>query len=241
MIREVRMGDERRIAIISGAERGLGRAIARQLAQCSFTVLPTSREMNLCQLVVDEITAAGGEAVGYQLDVTDQQSIDAFVTVLTTKFGRADVLVNNAGILIDTTDVPSEANLEIVKRTLDTNLFGAWRLCSAILPIMKRCNYGRIVNISSKMGQLETMSCTSPAYRVSKVALNALTCMLAAEVEGTDILVNSVEPGWMRTSMGGPEAPLSPEEGAEAAVWLATLKRGQASGSFFFNRRLIPW
>ena len=91
------------------------------------------------------------------------------------------------------------------------------------------------------MGQLETMGCTSPAYRVSKTALNSLTCMLAAEVQGSNILVNSVEPGWMRTNMGGPEAPLSPEKGADTAIWLAMIGKGGPNGGFYFNRRLIPW
>jgi NAD(P)-dependent dehydrogenase (short-subunit alcohol dehydrogenase family) len=232
---------DNRVAVVTGAERGLGRAIARQLAMRNLIVLPTARDIALSQIAVEEIIAEGGRAFAYQLDVIEQGSVDRFAVRLADELGRADVLVNNAGVLLDTTDLPSQADLDIVQLTLDTNLFGAWRLCSALLPMMQRQNYGRIVNISSTMGQLETMGHTSPAYRISKTALNALTCMVSAEVVGQNILVNSVEPGWTRTDIGGPDAPQSPEEAADTAVWLATLVDGAANGCFFFNRRLIPW
>jgi NAD(P)-dependent dehydrogenase (short-subunit alcohol dehydrogenase family) len=126
-------------------------------------------------------------------------------------------------------------------KTLETNFLGAWRVCKAFVPIIRESGSGRIVNISSAMGQLETMGVDSPAYRVSKTALNALTGMLAADLAGAKILVNAVDPGWIRTDMGGPGAPRSVEEGARTPVWLATLPEGSPSGGFYFERRLIPW
>jgi NAD(P)-dependent dehydrogenase (short-subunit alcohol dehydrogenase family) len=235
------MSEESQVAVISGAERGLGRAIALLLADAGMLVVATAREIRLAEAVVQEIAARGGRSVAHVLDVLDRAGAAALAKTLDEQLGRVDVLVNNAGICVDTDAHASDTDLDIVKETLETNLFGAWRLCQAMLPLMKRRGYGRIINISSAMGQLETMGSNSPAYRVSKTALNALTCMLAAEVEGTDILVNSVEPGWMRTDMGGPEAPRSAETGAETPVWLATMPKGGKSGSFFFDRRLIPW
>jgi NAD(P)-dependent dehydrogenase (short-subunit alcohol dehydrogenase family) len=235
------MAAQHRVAIISGAERGLGRAIAKKLATNGVIVLPTARDIALSEDVVGELRNSGGQAFAYQLDVTDEESVDRFQIAVEANFGRADILINNAGICIDNIDVPSRADLQIVKQTFDTNLFGAWRLCRAFLPLMLRQNYGRIVNISSAMGQLEAMGCSSPAYRVSKTALNALTCMLAAEASGHDIQVNAVEPGWMRTDMGGTEAPRSAEEGAETPVRLALASEGGSSGCFYFDGRLIPW
>ena len=133
------------------------------------------------------------------------------------------------------------ADLDVVRETLEINLFGAWRLCEAFVPLMQRNRYGRIVNVSSGMGALNDMSGGSPAYRVSKTSLNALTRILASELRGSGILVNSVCPGWVQTDMGGANASRTVEEGADTPVWAATLPNNGPSGCFFRDRRQIPW
>jgi NAD(P)-dependent dehydrogenase (short-subunit alcohol dehydrogenase family) len=229
------------IALITGAEQGLGREIARQLAARGIGVVVTARDSSLAQAVVAELTDGGGTAWALQLDVTSDCSVNSAAAVVRATPGRLNILINNAGICLDDPGGPLEANFTIILKTLETNFLGAWRVCKAFVPIIRESGSGRIVNISSAMGQLETMGVDSPAYRVSKTALNALTGMLAADLAGAKILVNAVDPGWIRTDMGGPGAPRSVEEGARTPVWLATLPEGSPSGGFYFERRLIPW
>jgi NAD(P)-dependent dehydrogenase (short-subunit alcohol dehydrogenase family) len=157
------------------------------------------------------------------------------------RFGRLDVLVNNAGVSNDKGQGGVDADLARVREALETNLFGAWRLCEVAIPLMQRYGYGRIVNMSTGMAALENMGGGSPGYRVSKTGLNALTRILASELRGSGILVNSVEPGWVQTDMGGSRAPRPVEEGAEGAVWAATLPNNGPTGGFFRDRRPIPW
>jgi NAD(P)-dependent dehydrogenase (short-subunit alcohol dehydrogenase family) len=150
--------------------------------------------------------------------------------------------VNNAGILIDSYSTSiAELDLETLRWTLETNVIGAVGVTQALLALMRRHDYGRIVNMSSGLGQLCDMQAGTPAYRISKVALNALTRILAAELKDTHIKVNSMCPGWVRTDMGGPNAPRSVEEGADTAVWLARLPDDGPSGGFFRDRQPIPW
>jgi NAD(P)-dependent dehydrogenase (short-subunit alcohol dehydrogenase family) len=174
--------------------------------------------------------------------VTDDDSIVRAVASLAEDPGRLDVLVNNAGITGGGWSTNAvDADLDQVRKTLDTNLFGAWRLTEEALPLMRRNGYGRIVNISSGMGQLSDMGGHSPGYRVSKTGLNVLTRMLTAELADENILVNSVCPGWVRTDMGTESARRSVEEGADTPVWLATLPDDGPRGGFFRDREPIPW
>jgi NAD(P)-dependent dehydrogenase (short-subunit alcohol dehydrogenase family) len=149
--------------------------------------------------------------------------------------------VNNAGISNDEGQRGVDADLYRVREALETNLLGAWRLCGVAIPLMQRDNYGRIVNISTGLAALEDMGGGWPGYRVSKTALNALTRILASELRGSGILVNSVCPGWVQTEMGGSAAPRPVEEGADTPVWAATLPKGGPTGGFFRDRRPIPW
>jgi NAD(P)-dependent dehydrogenase (short-subunit alcohol dehydrogenase family) len=178
-----------------------------------------------------------------ELDVTKEATVKRLVGEVSSKFGRLDILVNNAGVLIDESDFPTETRMETVRTTLETNLLGPWRLSQAFIPLMKRNNYGRIVNVSSTAGALSEMpnSLYSPAYSISKTALNALTIMLASELRSSNILVNAVCPGWVRTDMGGENAPRSVEEGAGTVVWLATLPDGGPTGGFFRDRARIEF
>ena len=183
------------------------------------------------------------------LDVTDTLSIQSAIGRIKDNFRRLDVLVNNAGIMVDSNTGISELNLTIFQNTLETNAFGPLLLSQACLPLMKANNYGRIVNMSSTLGSLTDIASPdsqhaevqSPAYRLSKAILNGITVLLASELRGTNILVNSACPGWVRTDMGGDQAPLSPEQGADTPVWLATLPDDGPSGGFFRERQPIPW
>lgn len=178
-----------------------------------------------------------------QLDITSKSSIETAVALVGSDFHSLDILVNNAGVLLDKTDLPSETDPEIIRATLETNVLGTWRLSQAFIPMMKKQKYGRIVNVSSSAGSITRMegSLYAPAYSLSKTSLNALTIMLATELRGSGILVNSVCPGWVRTDMGGANAPRSVREGADTIVWLATLPDNGPSGGFFQDRARIEW
>ena len=227
-----------RVALVSGGNRGIGREVARQLAEKGLAVVIGSRDPGQGDAVAREL---GNGVVATQLDVTDEESVRSAISFVEREFGRLDVLVNNAGIADGWSGAAAEADFTRVKEVLETNLFGAWRLAKAALPLMRRNGYGRIVNVSSGMGQLSDMGGHSPGYRVSKTGLNALTRMLTAELQGENILVNSVCPGWVRTDMGGKNARRSVEQGADTPVWLATLPDGGPTGGFFRDREPIPW
>lgn len=227
-----------RVALVSGANRGIGREIARQLTDKGLTVVVSSRDLAKGEAAAAEL---GGSAVATQLDVRDEGSASSAVDFVEGEFGRLDVLVNNAGIGGSHLPGGAEADLDAVKEVLETNLFGAWRLATLALQLMRRDGYGRIVNVSSGMGQLSDMGGGNPGYRLSKTGMNVMTRILAAELKGENILVNSVCPGWVRTDMGGSGARRSVEEGADTPVWLATLPDGGPSGGFFRDRLPIPW
>jgi NAD(P)-dependent dehydrogenase (short-subunit alcohol dehydrogenase family) len=234
------MGPQQRIAVVTGANRGIGLEISRQLARDGVHVILTSRDQAQGEAERGKLAAEGLSAFYHQLDVTDPRGIRRLRDFLQREYGRLDILVNNAGVLLDTQGI-LEVDLDTVRTTMETNVYGPWLLSQALVVLMKRHGYGRIINLSSGMGQLAGMGSGSPAYRMSKTALNALTCMLAAELRGTNILVNAMCPGWVRTGMGGSHAPRSVEQGADTAIWLATLPDGGPSGGFFRDRERIPW
>jgi len=228
-------------AIVTGANRGIGLEIARQLVKEGIRVVMGSRDPVKGERACASLKA-GELAVVHPLEVNDTRSVRRFVEFVEREFGAPAILVNNAGTY------PEESDAQVVntktslwRETFETNLFGAVRMCREVVPLMQRVAYGRIVNMSSGLGQLSKMGGGSAAYRASKAALNALTATLAAEVKGHGILVNSMSPGWVRTDMGGPDAPRSVEEGADTAVWLATLPSSGPTGQFFRDRKPIPW
>jgi NAD(P)-dependent dehydrogenase (short-subunit alcohol dehydrogenase family) len=228
-----------RVALVSGGNRGIGREVARQLAALGYTVVIGSRELERGEEAAREL---GENVSAKQLDVTDEGSIVRCVASIAEELGRLDVLVNNAGVTGGGWSTSAvDVDLDEVRVTLETNLFGAWRLTEEALPLMRRNGYGRIVNVSSGMGQLSDMGGHSPGYRVSKTGLNVLTRMLTAELAEENILVNSVCPGWVRTNMGTQAARRSVEEGADTPVWLARLPDDGPRGGFFRDREPIPW
>ena len=230
-----------RIALVTGANRGIGFEVCRQLARLGDRVLLTSRETARGQAAAKKLQAEGLPVVFHPLDVSVEASIRAAHRLVVTEFGRLDVLVNNAAIYIDRDRSVMDLERDVLLQTLETNTFGALRLCQLFIPLMKKHHYGRVVNVSSTMGQHANMGNMSAAYRLSKDALNALTQMIAASIHGGDILVNCCHPGWVRSDMGGPHASSSLAQGADTIVWLATLPEGGPTGGFFEKRKAIPW
>lgn len=230
--------DNGRVALVSGGNRGIGLEVCRQLSEQGVTVIIGSRDEDRGRVAAESLE---GNVVSHQLDVADAGSVDRMAAFLQDSFGRLDVLVNNAAIANDDGQSGVEADLERVKEALESNLFGAWRLCELAIPLMQRNGYGRIVNVSTGLAALEDMGGGSPGYRVSKTALNVLTRILASELRGSGILVNAVNPGWVQTEMGGSGATRSVEEGAEALVWAATLPNSGPTGGFFRDRSPVAW
>jgi NAD(P)-dependent dehydrogenase (short-subunit alcohol dehydrogenase family) len=226
------------VALVTGGNRGIGLEVARQLAARGYRVALGARTREKAETAARDI---GGEAFGLVLDVTRQATIERARQELDERFGRVDVLVNNAAVLLGESDGMLEASADDLRATFETNVFGAIAVAQAVVPGMTRRKYGRVVNVSSRAGQLSTMSTYAPVYSMSKTALNAFTRLLAAETRGSGVLVNSACPGWVRTDMGGPHAPRSVEQGADTLVWLATLPANGPTGGFFENRRAIDW
>jgi NAD(P)-dependent dehydrogenase (short-subunit alcohol dehydrogenase family) len=228
---------DKRIAVVTGANRGIGFEICRQLAKAGMHVVLAARD--------EAKGKAAAKKLGVEsrkLDVNSDASVKAFARWLADTHGRCDVLVNNAGVLLDPRSTRVlDSKIETYRDTLETNLLGPLRMIQAIVPIMKKRGYGRIVNMSSGQGQLSDMGVGTPAYRVSKTALNALTRTTAADLQGSGILINAMCPGWVRTDMGGDSAPRSVEQGADTAVWLATLPDNGPSGGYFRDRKPLAW
>jgi NAD(P)-dependent dehydrogenase (short-subunit alcohol dehydrogenase family) len=233
---------EERVALVTGANRGLGFETARQLLGKGLSVVFAGRDAAAIQRAHRKLTEQERRrAITLQMDVTSVESIRSAQHALTETVGAVDVLVNNAAVLLGENDNVLSIPADDYRRTFETNLFGAIEVCRAFVPAMARARYGRVVNVSSGAGQLATMSTYAPAYSMSKAAVNAFTRILADTYRSQGVLANAVDPGWVRTDMGGPAAPRSPQEGADTIVWLATLPDGGPTGGFFRDRRPIDW
>lgn len=238
----------KKVAVISGANRGLGLATASELAREGYSVVMLARDLSKLKNSVKTLSDEGFDIYPFELDVTNDAHVKELGAFLDSQFGRVDILINNAGAILESSDPtkPGEASAQdvspkVVMETFNINTLGPLRLCQAILPIMKKNDFGRIVNVSSGMGQLADMNGSWPGYRLSKTALNALTRTLAAELTGTNIKINSVCPGWVRTDMGGPSAERSVEEGISGILWAAKLDDDGPSGGFFRDEERIDW
>ncbi len=220
-------------ALVTGANRGIGREVARQLADRGFTVVLTARDEAKAREAATELAAAG-DVRPLALDVSDPESIEAAAAQVAQDPGELDVLVNNAGIGSDFGIAGVEPDFGAIQRALDTNFFGAYRLTIALLPLLRKSDSPRIVNVSSGMGGVAEMGGWSPGYRVSKASLNAMTRILATELKDDRFLVNSACPGFVATDMGGPMGASKPvADGAAGVVWLATLPDTGPTGGFF--------
>ena len=230
-----------RVALVTGANRGIGLEVTRQLALRGFTTILGARAAQKGQRAASSLQQSGLKVIPVQLDVTDQKSIDAAKHLVKERFGKLDVLVNNAAILYDEWQRAENANLETVREAFETNTLGAWRMCQSFIPLLRKSKHARIVNVSSESGSLSVMGGGTPAYSVSKAALNALTRMLADELRSARILVNLVCPGWVATEMGGPDAPRTVEEGAASVMWAVTLPDDGPTGGFFRDGEPLAW
>jgi len=229
-----------KIALVTGANRGIGYAVAKGLLRKGLTVIVTSRNVDKGKKATESL-ASFGNAVFHRLDVTAVDSINNLVAFIETEFGHLDVLINNAGINYDTWQTVDNADLEEVRQTIETNTIAPWQLTQKFLPLLRKSTAARIVNVSSGAGDLTRQNGTTPGYSLSKLALNGLTLQFAHVLKSDGILVNAVCPGWVRTDMGGSNADRSPEEGADTIIWAALLGSDGKTGKFFRDRKEIEW
>ena len=230
------MSTEKRVAVITGGNRGLGLETARQLDWLGYRVILTSRDSERGEAISRKL---GVEF--FPLDVNSAEDIQALMLHLEIEIGRVDVLVNNAAILVDEDQSLLRLAADDLRTVMETNSIAPLLLARTLLPMMLNQNYGRIVNVSSGMGQINSMNDYSASYRLSKLWLNGMTRILADAVKGRNVLVNAVCPGWVRTDMGGRSAPRSLEEGAKGIVWAATLPDKGPRGGFFRDSKPLPW
>ncbi len=243
--------NNKKTALITGANRGIGLETARQLGKKEITVLLGARELAKAKSAADELRQAGIDAHPIEIDVSDPASIKKAAAQVESDFGRLDILVNNAGVMTDDRKKKaSEQTLETWRKTFDTNVFGLIATTQAFLPLLRKSEAGRIVNLSSILGSIQFHatpgapvyeSKDTPAYNVSKSAVNAYTVQLAYELKDSKIKVNAAHPGWVKTEMGGEGASLEIEEGAKTSVALATIGEDGPNGSYQHLGETLPW
>ncbi len=228
---------KQRIALVTGANRGLGFEVARQLAQDhDYQLWLGSRDLEKGEQAAQCI---GANAKAVELDVASEESVSRAFALIGAECSHIDAVVNNAGIDYDTDQRASTADLARIRRAFDTNLFGAWNVAIHSVPFLKNSDMPRLVNVSSGAGSLSDMGGGLAGYGVSKAALNALTLKLASELKSAKILVNAVCPGWTATDMGGGGRPI--RDGAKGIVWAATLPNEGSTGGFFRDGKAIDW
>ncbi|HEY6160432.1 MAG TPA: SDR family oxidoreductase [Bacteroidia bacterium] len=230
---------ERKIALVTGGNKGIGFEVCRQLAEKGFAVILTARDEKKGKKATSELASGKMEVIFQQLDVSDANSIEQAKEFVASTFGRLDVLVNCAGIIVNSAD-STKVKLEEVKETFETNFFGMFAVSQACIPLLKKSHDARIINFSSGMGSLNEPGGTHFAYRTSKTAVNGLTAVMSVDLAPHNIKVNCLCPGWVRTDMGGKGAPRSVAEGADTAVWLATADN-IPTGKIFQDRKQIEW
>jgi NAD(P)-dependent dehydrogenase (short-subunit alcohol dehydrogenase family) len=229
-----------KIALVTGANKGIGYEIARQLGAKGYHVLVGARKTEAGNLAVASLQKGGASAEFVEIDVSDRASIQKAAKVVAAHFDHLDALVNNAAIMEDKANI-AEVSDELLLRTLKTNTLGPLLVTQAFLPLLTKSPGATVVNMSSGLGQLSDMADTYPAYSISKTSLNAVTRQFAAALRDKGVTVNSVCPGWVKTDMGGANAPRTVQQGADTVTWLATEASRDLTGQFLRDRNVIPW
>ena len=224
--------------LITGANKGIGFEIARQLGHLDFKVFLAARDEQRGQQAESKLKAENLDVQFIQLDVTDVDSIKSAYDKISTQCLHLDVLINNAAIQLDKSNI-LDMPISVLQKTIETNVYGVIEVTKRFYPLMKKD--GRIINISSQLGSLSSMGSYAPAYSISKTTLNAVTRQFSSALSNLGISVNSVHPGWVRTDMGGKQAPLSVDKGAETAVWLASEAPHSLTGKFFYEKKEMDW
>jgi NAD(P)-dependent dehydrogenase (short-subunit alcohol dehydrogenase family) len=241
-----------KVALITGANKGLGFEMSRQLAQYGLTVLIAARKLEVAEAAATTLRNEGLKAEAIALDVNDRTQIQAAVEEIQARFGKLDVLINNAGVMLDgewSISNASSVSIDIIRQTFETNFFALVELTQALLPLILKSQSGRIVNMASIEGSLSLHADSNSqiynskpfAYDASKAAVNSFTVHLAHELRDTPVKVNSAHPGWVKTELGGEGAMMDITEGAKTGVQLATLPDDGSSGGFFHLGQLVPW
>jgi NAD(P)-dependent dehydrogenase (short-subunit alcohol dehydrogenase family) len=228
-----------KVILVTGSNRGIGKETIRQLARVGHKTILTGRNADHVRDAQDDLAAEGVITDAFACDVRDESQVRKLVQYVEERYGKLDVLVNNAGIFLDGSD-STKADIDIIRQTFETNVLGPYRMIIAFLPLLEKSGDARIINVSSGMGGLTEMGGGYPGYRISKTALNAVTRIFANDLAKDKISVNSVCPGWVKTDMGGERATREVEQGAETIVWLATTDK-PPTGKFLRDKKEIPW
>ncbi|MBT2666749.1 SDR family NAD(P)-dependent oxidoreductase [Bacillus sp. ISL-4] len=235
------MSKDTKVALVTGGNRGIGYELVKQLALEGFKVILTSRDPIMGHKITRKLKKSDLDVTFLVMDVDNQESILQAAITVNERYGRLDVLINNAGVYLDEDKKLVAMDPSILEKTMETNFFGVYHVIRSFIPIMEKQGYGRIINVSSEYGGMSQLSYPGVgAYKLSKLALNGLTQLLAGEVKG-DIKINAVDPGWVSSEMGGPSAPTTPKQAAESFLWLATIGSEGPNGKFFRGGKLMDW
>lgn len=235
------MSNDIKVALVTGGNRGIGYELVKQLALKGFEVILTSRNPELGHKAVQKLKESNLDVSFVVMDVSNQESIHQAAITVNERYGKLDVLINNAGVYLDENKKLVAMDPSILERTMATNFFGVYHVIRSFIPLMEKQGYGRIINVSSEYGAMNEMSNPGVgAYKLSKFALNGLTQLVSAEIKG-DIKINAVDPGWVSSDMGGPSAPRTPKQAAESILWLATIGPDGPNGEFFRDGKRMDW
>lgn len=235
------MSHDKQVALVTGGNRGIGYELVKQLALKGYKVILASRDSDMGDEAAQKLKELDLDVSSVEMDVTNQESIHQAAVAINEKYGRLDVLINNAGVYLEENKKLVALDPSILEKTMATNFFGVYHVIRSFIPLMEKQGYGRIINVSSEYGAMSEMSYPGVgAYKLSKFALNGLTRLVAAEING-DIKINAVDPGWVSSDMGGPAAPKTPRQAAESILWLTTVGLEGPNGGFFRDGKQIPW
>lgn len=229
------------VALVTGGNRGIGYELVKQLALKGFKVILASRDPEMGHKAAQKLLDSNLDVSFVEMDVDNQESVSQAANTVNERYGRLDVLINNAGVYLEENKKLVAMKPSILEKTMATNFFGVYHVIRSFIPHMEKRGYGRIINVSSEYGAMSDMSYPGVgAYKLSKFALNGLTRLVAAEING-DIKINAVDPGWVSSDMGGPSAPRTPKQAAESILWLVTIGPEGPNGGFFRDRKQIDW